>query len=66
MTTNFFLAFFFRTWIKSLKIHLQEKSPTIDKLSESNSKRRNDFKRTQNYFHSDVFTAVVLLCLQKV
>ena len=57
-TTNF--PFSIWTWIKPLRIQLQEKSPTFDELSGFQIDTIK-FERTQIHFFSDVVTAVVVV-----
>ena len=56
-TTNF--PFSFWTWIKSLRIQLQEKSPTFDKLR--GPVRRDKVWKDANSFFSDIFTVDVIV-----
>ena len=54
-------AFSFLTWIKSLKIQLQEKSPGFEDGNWNGPNTRDKvFKDAISYF-SDVFTAVVII-----
>ena len=57
-TRNF--PFSLWTWIKSLRIQLQETSPPLDKLSESKYTRFS-LKERKFIFFSDVFIAVVVV-----
>ena len=52
-TTNFLFFFLKSNWIKSLRIQLQEKSSTFDKIDATK------FERMQIRLFSNVFTAVV-------
>ena len=61
-TTNFPSSIW--TWIKHLRIQLQEKLPSFDELSCSKKKNRSDkvWKEANSFiFFSDVFTAIVVI-----
>ena len=62
-TTNF--PFSIWTWIKPLRIQLQEKSPTFDELSGFQIDTIK-FERTQIHFFSGVVTAVVVVVVAVV
>ena len=59
-TTNFPSSFW--TWIKSLRIQLQEKSPAFDILN-GTKQTRLSLKERKFIFFSDVFTAVVVVVI---
>ena len=61
-TYDYDLSFLFLnvTWIKSIRIQLQEKSPIFDKLSGCKSDAIK-FESTQMHCFSDVFTADVVV-----
>ena len=61
MTKKFFLSFFFSNLDKVLKNSTPKNNWQIERVQNDVMK----FKRTQNHFYSDVFTAVDLLCLQQ-